>query len=617
MAAALHQYSDDEEFNAQLEREGLSQHYTGIPEPISSDEDSSPSTPQPPINPITTDTEPASLLNQIALPSQPKRLSKRKRSASEDQPALETNKRSKTENSSHHVADDPSRGFPGKLNRPTPGLVHQKASVEIKGKDPFGVPDATTSSATASRARSGRPPKSAELQAQEGQPRSGPKPRDQLVGEGETRQLRSQKRAAILSTSPQLNPGNRPDVAHGSRTDQNGVNIPGSSQSQAHDAPEENQFRAGSPQQEPVEEAELDIPASTEQAKVRQASHDSATESEGSAEQTSLDEHEDASKEPHPQDSSEQADHKEVLETAVRGIYKEGKPELFGQDCLWREIHEARRRIGRSKVQGDTIREIPKLQTGLGKRMDRLIKTASQIYDPNYQAKAKVERHDHLERLTVCIEELSESSCQDEEREVVQDLYAHTIPKLVLLLEKALQARSPQLSDRKDITALKEIIHLQGLLLTMCKKARVWKARPVRKTSIVRPAMTIGKIMETIRKAFKKQLEIRRRKIAMRAAKANKPAEIDEFSSQQAWEAAKRKAEALRQRILDDCRCRNATQWGRRPIPQSQSQQPSPQLVTTPNVVEGWSREQTRALVVELLRKDHRDLTGKTYILGC
>ncbi|KAL8804930.1 MAG: hypothetical protein Q9182_002240 [Xanthomendoza sp. 2 TL-2023] len=597
------QWSEDEELNAQLEREGLqpksssrrlSQQY----EPISSDENSSPFTPQSPINPTTTVTEAVNMPNKVALPSQGKQLAKRKRSASEDHLLRETNKKSKTENSSDHVVDDPSRVLPGKLNRPTLGLLPQETGADFDRQDPFGVPDVH--------------PKSVEWKAQEGRPRSGPKPRDQVVGGGETRQLRSRKRAAVSSRGSQVNPGNRLDVAHDSTTDETRINNPGSAQLQGHDAPGEDQSRAGSPQHEPLKEAEHDVSASTEEAEIRQTSPDSATGSEMSAEQTALDEHERGSEEAQPRDSREQVDNEEVLERGLRGTHERDKLEVFGRDCLWKEIHEARRKIGQSKVQGDTIREIPKLKTGPGKRMDRLIRTASQFYDPQHQNEANVERHDSLERLTACIEELSESSCQDQEREVAQDVYAHVIPKLVLLLERALRARSTQLSNRTNIAALEEIIHLQGLLLTLCKKARGWRARPMTKTSIIKPTIMINKKVEILRKEFKKQLEKRRRKLAMQAAKAKKPAESDELGSQQAWEAAKRKAEERRQLILDDCRRGNATQWGRRPISQSQKQQPNPRPVPTPNVVEGWSREQSGALVVELLRRDHKDLTGKT-----
>lgn len=292
--------------------------------------------------------------------------------------------------------------------------------------------------------------------------------------------------------------------------------------------------------------------------------------------------------------------------------------ELFGLDNTWRMIKEERQKIKEerpniilSRNRKRTKGESTSLKTSWGDELLHSIKAATQLYDSADQEQADVQHQEVLDSLTNRIDDLSERSCHGEERQVIQLVCTHAVPSMVILLCKAMQARSGQLSDRENITALMEVIRLLKLLVTLCQKACKWKAKPLTKIAIKMPTGKINQLSRIMRNAFSKELKKRKQRLRILAAQANEPTEIDEDRIQLDREAAKRQEGAVRRVIVEDCRHGRATQWGRRPDPQSQLYR-SPLRVATQNAVNDWSGEQDRALVAELIRWESRHLTGKT-----
>ncbi|KAL8860540.1 MAG: hypothetical protein Q9178_002892 [Gyalolechia marmorata] len=278
------------------------------------------------------------------------------------------------------------------------------------------------------------------------------------------------------------------------------------------------------------------------------------------------------------------------------------KVELLGQDDKWNRIIEASRKVGVSSRKGDKTRQVPRRQTRCVKRIVRIIKAAAQLYDSTDGNESENQTQEVIESLTEHIQGLSEASCQGKERKVIEDIYAHAVPNLVWLLDKALKARKTQVADRKNIAALEEIVQLQNALSTLCVKAPGWKTRPASKRPIIRPTVTIQPLIKKMRDAFSEELGDRKRYLKMRAFKANKPAEIDQASSQRAWNEKVRQTGARRQLIIDDCKRGEATHFGQLPAP--------PPEIDTQDAVEDWSAEQDYALLFELLKKERRDLSA-------
>ena len=291
------------------------------------------------------------------------------------------------------------------------------------------------------------------------------------------------------------------------------------------------------------------------------------------------------------------------------------KPELLGQDDNWRRIVEASRKVGVSNRKGNKTRQVPPAQTTCVKRIVKIIKAAARLYDSTDGNESDDQTQEVIESLTEHIQGLSEASCQGEEREVVEDVYAHAVPKLVKLLDKALEARKTQLANREDIAALEEIISLQTGLSTLCEKAPGWRPRPTSKRPIIQPTVTIQPLIKAMRGAFGEELADRKRRLKRRVIKANKPPEMDHASSQREWEETVRRNGARRQLIIDDCNRGRATYWGQRPAPPPQIDKPytqpaTAQLAATQDAVEDWSAEQDKALLFELLKKERKDLSA-------
>ena len=299
--------------------------------------------------------------------------------------------------------------------------------------------------------------------------------------------------------------------------------------------------------------------------------------------------------------------------------------EVLGQENAWAEIKEARRAIGVSTTKGDKVKNIPKLDTEQGKELISIIETAAQVYLSADQDDSNVQSQQAFKEVDRYIKDLSEEVCAGEEREVVQDLYAHAVPKLVQSLETVLRARSTHLKQRNDTSTLKEVIGLQDILIRLCDKARAWKVKPQSSSPIIQPTRRIRRHVIDMRNAFIKELEDRKHLLKMRTNRANLQPEMDEASWQREQEAKKREDWAILQHIVDDCNWGSRTQWGRKP---AEAREPNTRNVPTQpppaqragrmhEAMEEWSKEERKALLHELVdRKEYWNLTGRAFTHG-
>ncbi|KAI4280901.1 MAG: hypothetical protein L6R38_004085 [Xanthoria sp. 2 TBL-2021] len=357
------------------------------------------------------------------------------------------------------------------------------------------------------------------------------------------------------------------------------------------------------------------------------ANGDEGKEHDGYGENRDLesDEQGDDSQEPGEQESDGSESEDQDFQDS-EGVASDGAElELLGQNDVWRDINEARREVDVSIIKDHKIRSP---QTKQGTRMVELFRKAAQTYDSPNQNESQVQPQQVLESLSQCIEDLSEDSCPGEECGMIQDVYVHAIPGLIVLLGKVFKAQSAYLSGRKDISTLKEMIGFQEALIKLCQKARDWKAKPNTSSPIIKPTITIFPLIKTMRNAFIEELEDRKRLRRIRANRANQPPKIDEASIQREREKRKREDLAILQHIEDDCNQGHATWWredlARVHEPDAQPAKAQPTTTryatarsagTNQEAVENWSEEQKKALLKELVRKKHWNLTAEEMFL--
>lgn len=291
--------------------------------------------------------------------------------------------------------------------------------------------------------------------------------------------------------------------------------------------------------------------------------------------------------------------------------------ELFGQDEAWSRIMAAKDRVGVSKIKGQEKRDIPKLQTRDVTALVGAIDEATRLYtssiiDSSTGSAVPDELVDRPQELFGKIQEsihgLSESSVKRRKKgKVIQDVYAHAIPKMVGLLGEALKARSTQLSKRDNISALEEIIRIQDMLDILCHKARNWDAKPNTNRPIIQPTRAIRPSLQALRTAFQNKLEERKRRLRARENHA-KSTQTEEESIQQGWEEARRKQEARNQIIW---KAINQKPWAQRRVLVLQPSQPRVQ------VADQWSDDQEEELLTEIFADELEGASGEASACRC
>lgn len=305
-------------------------------------------------------------------------------------------------------------------------------------------------------------------------------------------------------------------------------------------------------------------------------------------------------------------------------LSEEPRPELFGLDEDWRKIQTARGKIGVSNIEGRKSTGKPKLSTAHVIDLVRSIKKLTRLYSsiPDGLSGSTVANDltEHLEELLesirVSIDGLSESEFQDNANAVVQDVYAYAIPKMVVLLDKALIARSAQLLKKSKVDALEEIIRIQDLLLVLCQKARDWNAKPTTDRPIMRPTMSIRPPLKALRKRFRATLAGRKRRLERNITDA-KARQLEEECAQEAWEEAQRKMKAhqARNQLIHEALARKEAEL--RPAPFLSQLQPQSQVSARRTEKSQWSYEQDRVLLKEIFAEKHGDIPGKIVAYHC
>ncbi|KAL8738599.1 MAG: hypothetical protein Q9181_000650 [Wetmoreana brouardii] len=290
--------------------------------------------------------------------------------------------------------------------------------------------------------------------------------------------------------------------------------------------------------------------------------------------------------------------------------------EFCGRSDIWKRIIAAKRIIGVSTSQGNETSGIPGLTTKLVKDMVATIKSARRLYEstladdqlsPVETQQVNSRLPEVLASLRHSINDLSESSCEGQEEEIITDLYAHAVGNMVDLLRMALKARSAELRERDNVISLEEIIHIQDDLLVLCTKARGWQAKPTSTRPIKRPTRTIRPLTEAMRHAFYKELRKRQKRLRRRAnqVESMQARERNTQRAQQEEEKSRRKIEALHQQIYE-----NATQHAELLYRVPRITQPRRKENIQQPMEGRWSRAQDAALLSFLFSKELGDCSA-------
>ncbi|KAL8845494.1 MAG: hypothetical protein Q9176_000130 [Flavoplaca citrina] len=630
----------------------------------------------------TIEADSVKWINSVSLPSKDLGQAKRKRSDSTDLASPEVPKRLRSQTAHGVGASDgtkaPALTEGSKLNRPPPQLVEKRPCVPVSETGIFDFPsddqrdDHPSNQAPKGNKKKGKPRKDKELstapvalqqsgalnesevtatfaappaptrrkrvRASLNSPSKG-KPqqqsncnlRNRIVKAVATpqlpeRQKRSRKRQGALHSSVSPHPADHSEVISDSSAHQNDV-IQENEPSDRGDATDNEQHKDDLHLTEPSLKAKHGVPGTSEPAMVAGESGkndnvftvNGGLQNSGQQPQSDDKRAEGADHESDEQESEMEDARDSEMES------NESALEVLGQENAWAKIKEARREIGVSTTKGDKVKNIPKLDTEQGKELISIIKTATQVYFSPDQDDSNVQSQQAFKEVDRYVKDLSEEACAGEERKVVQDLYAHAVPKLVQSLETVLRASSTHLKQRNDTSTLKEVIGLQNILIRLCDKAREWKVKPQSSSPIIQPTRRIRRHVIDMRNAFRKELEDRKHLQKMRTNRANLLPEMDEASWQREREAKKREDWAILQHIVDDCNWGSRTQWGRKPAEAREpntrdapAQPPPAQLAGRMHeAMEEWSKEERKALLHELVdRKEYWNLTGRAFTHG-
>ncbi|KAI4290307.1 MAG: hypothetical protein L6R35_000414 [Caloplaca aegaea] len=228
--------------------------------------------------------------------------------------------------------------------------------------------------------------------------------------------------------------------------------------------------------------------------------------------------------------------------------------ELFGMDDAWRKIKTQLRKVG--------TRKKPHLKKGCISKLFGVVEEAIQAYAlpvPESSPESSVldelaERQRKLvENVEASITGISETEFKGNKNNVLQDIYFHAIPQMMALLDKALKARTVQLSKKRDTSALEEIIRIQEMSANLCRKASRRKAKLSTKRPVKQTINAIGPQLKSLLKKFNAELRERKRCLNQREndAKRAKLRRLEEESDRQAWQEVQRVKQARNQEIWE------------------------------------------------------------------
>ncbi|KAL8982773.1 MAG: hypothetical protein Q9177_005171, partial [Variospora cf. flavescens] len=215
-----------------------------------------------------------------------------------------------------------------------------------------------------------------------------------------------------------------------------------------------------------------------------------------------------------------------------------------------------------------------------------------------------------VENVEASIMGISETEFEGNESNVLQDIYFHAIPQMMALLDKALKARTVQLSKKRDTSALEEIIRIQEMSANLCRKASRRKAKLSTKRPVKQTINAIGPQLKSLLKKFNAELRERKRCLNQREnnAKRAKLRRLEEESDRQAWQEVQRVKQARNQEIWEAI---SQKPVGPRPgmavqLPQARNQEAERRRCQAQ-----WTEEQDVQLFIEFFANGLEDLSGK------
>ncbi|KAL8720450.1 MAG: hypothetical protein Q9225_002708 [Loekoesia sp. 1 TL-2023] len=547
----------------------------------------------------------------------------------------------------------------GKLKRPTPKLNGQVDNTRVKGRDPFDMDDDTEEDTRSSQAKAAKTTRTQKSSASEAagsvpitkkspemaavSPKKGKKPRGrpkgtqrqpEVVNEDSRYNLRDRKFDAVASSPPQRPKHKSPPPKTGSAaagTDPKDVEAEEDDRSYV----EEDETDDGPSlrnQGSSVNEAISVERAGSVPSQRSAASQKNNTEKPKSTKDRPEPDHNETAIEEHGNASSQEASPEpnrrsgSPRQTAQSPETVSDEPDLvfFGQETAWREILTAKRKIGVSNIRGQQKMEVPRLETEEIKSLINCIEQATWLYKfitskTRSGSTVQQETVNELQEAIHGIQEVINDHPSDSPSEnndaskFVQDVYAHGIPSMVDLLKEALETRSPQLSDKKNVAALKEIIPIQDALFTLCEKARGSKAKPPTARPIIQPTVTIKPLIESMRVAFVAELKERNRLIKAEEDHVKRLKEIEEEKrAEREWTVVRKREKEMSDRRAWEEICRKV-----KDVPGFEQFLSQPRQgieyrrSKAPVIKDQWSREQDEELLVELWAEELGELPAE------
>ncbi|KAL8961330.1 MAG: hypothetical protein Q9183_005321, partial [Haloplaca sp. 2 TL-2023] len=293
-----------------------------------------------------------------------------------------------------------------------------------------------------------------------------------------------------------------------------------------------------------------------------------------------------------------------------------GGLELFGKESEWKRVLEEKQKIGISERDGKRSKRIPKLKSELVKTLVAETRRCIEAYEYiasedsiGTNGRDEIQGNRRLQNLLKALQRrvrnLSEDQCKDK-RQTIHDMYAHAIPEVVRLVDKALKVRAVQLREPENFDILEEVIGVLNILVTLCYEARHWSMKPGASTAIIQPTVQIKPLITLIHKSFKEQLQKRARSRAESSAHSIAIAERrarTEKEKHAAEEDARRMAAYAR--VRSEARDQNPHLYQVK-CPSQLSKRPSRQISNTVS----WTPDMDRELLSVLLAPSNMGSTG-------
>lgn len=298
--------------------------------------------------------------------------------------------------------------------------------------------------------------------------------------------------------------------------------------------------------------------------------------------------------------------------------------ELYGQEAAWNTILEGANMVGVSKARHERTKALPRLRTRVIKSLVRGTEKAGNYFETLIDARdhKDQEQIDVLEKrlakklnaIKVKVETLTEAAASTESSEVITDIYAHAMPTLVATLRWGLICQTNNYSRSDDLEELSSMISIQDTMLLLCKKARLWKAKPRSSAPIIKATtQKIFPYLQSLRDAFAEEHEKRTRVWQNEQSQSLLLESHERLLEKRRREKLENAREQERKRkiMANDLERRYKEMFGmKRNV--SVKNQPQPQVLQRPSNTAAmkWTSEQDRALLIQLMKEDIRHLPG-------